>query len=253
MRFSSGEEMYDYISAGNDLYCEDNGIYVFSYNESGSICVYYNIDTGKAAELVELSREDDEYWGSCLGTSANQIFDSAEYMKETSQLSECEDEALSWCNEQYRHDWIGTKGYGNELGTGKLSQYLNIHCKEDLKNAYILLNCFRSLAKENASDSKARYVLFQIKRAIRTYFREENAKRRCYLVKDNGIDGYTVLLELPESLESVEDATQHFEKEELLVCKPSIYDCTGQFFTVGYKIVVRHGRMWAYHHVGCDV
>lgn len=253
MRFSSGKELYDYISAGNELYCEENGIYVFSYNESGSICVYYNIDTDKAAELVELSREYDEYWESFLGASANQIFDSAEHMKETTQLSEYEDEALSWCNEQYKHDWIGAKEYGKELGAGKLSQCLIIRWKEDLKNAYILLNCFRRHVKENASNSKARYVLFQIKRAIRSFHKKEKAEREMRLVKSYGIDGFIMLTELPDFLQSVEEAREYFEKEKMLVCKPSAHDCTGQSFTVGYKIVERQGKFWAFHHVGHDV
>lgn len=253
MKFLNGKEMYDFISFGNDLYCEEKGIYVFSYNESGSICVYYNINADKAAELVELSREHDEYWESFLGASANQIFDSAEYMKETMQLSECEDEALSWCNEQYDNDWIETKEYQKNHGVGKLSQYMTIRCEDDLKNAYILLNCFRSIVEEDATDSKAVYVLFQIKRAIRSFYKKEKAKRKMQLVKSYGIDGFIVLTELPEDLQSADEARGYFEKEELLVYKPSIYDCTGQSFTAGYKVVERQGRFWVYHHIGYDV
>ena len=34
---------------------------------------------------------------------------------------------------------------------------------------------------------------------------------------------------------------------------PSAYDCTGQAFTSWYKVFVRGGRFWAYHHVSVDV
>lgn len=253
MKFLNGKEMYDFISFGNDLYCEEKGIYVFSYNESGSICVYYNINADKAAELVELSSEHGEYWESFLGASANQIFDSAEYLKENKQLSEFEDEALSWCNEQYDNDWIDTKEYQKKHGVGKLSQYMIIRCKNDLKNAYVLLNCFRRLVKEEVTDSKAAYVLFQIKRAIRSFYKKEQAEREMRLVKSYGIDGFIVLTELPEFLQSVEEAREYFEKEKMLICKPSAHDCTGQSFTVGYKIVERQGKLWVYHHVGYDI
>lgn len=130
-------------------------------------------------------------------------------------------------------------------------QYLNIRNRDDLKNAYILLNCFKRFVAEN--EGSAEHIVSQIKGAIRSYYKKEKTEREMRLVKSYGIDGFIVLTELPEFLQSVEEAREYFEKEKMLVCKPSAYDCTGQSFTVGYKIVERQGKLWVYHHVGCDV
>lgn len=97
------------------------------------------------------------------------------------------------------------------------------------------------------------FIVKELKRDIRGFFRKEKEKLQRRLVKDNGIDGYIVLMQLPSFLNSKEDAAVYFEENEVMTCRPSIYDCTGQAFTSWYKIVERSGSLWAYHSVCFDV
>lgn len=50
-----------------------------------------------------------------------------------------------------------------------------------------------------------------------------------------------------------EDANTEFNDLYYRVCTPSQYDCTGQMFTVSYKLFKRNGRWMAYHHFAMDV
>ena len=64
--FASAEDMLNTINRGTDLYSPDLEMYVFSYNDFGSICVY-DIDKDEAKELSRQAQEHDEYWGAFLG------------------------------------------------------------------------------------------------------------------------------------------------------------------------------------------
>ena len=71
MRFKTGQEMLDYIHTGNDLYCEETGLYLFEYNDRGAVC-YYNVSNEKARDLQKLSEKyDGEYWGGFLGAGGS--------------------------------------------------------------------------------------------------------------------------------------------------------------------------------------
>ena len=72
-------------------------------------------------------------------------------------------------------------------------------------------------------------------------------------MKDDGIDGYILLMELPDFLESKEEAEEYFEQRHVINATPSIYDCTGQAFTSGYKVFKRRNKFFAYHSVSYDV
>ena len=50
-----------------------------------------------------------------------------------------------------------------------------------------------------------------------------------------------------------EDADAEFNAIYYRICTPSQYDCTGQMFTVFYKLFKRNGRWMAYHHFAMDV
>ena len=72
-------------------------------------------------------------------------------------------------------------------------------------------------------------------------------------MKDDGIDGYVLLIELPETLENLRDAEEYFEERETICAVPSIFDCTGQAFTSWFKVFKRRDRFMAYHSIGFDV
>lgn len=73
MRFDTPEQMLEFINAGHDLYSEKAEVYVFSYNEAGSICTY-NLDPKEAADLAQEANDVGEYWGALLGPGG-QIWD----------------------------------------------------------------------------------------------------------------------------------------------------------------------------------
>ena len=65
IKFSSAQQMYEYVSDGHDLYSKSLGVYLFSYNDRGALCYYYLSDE-EAGELAR-QKEKGEYWGAYLG------------------------------------------------------------------------------------------------------------------------------------------------------------------------------------------
>ena len=115
--------------------------------------------------------------------------------------------------------------------------------KIDLRNAYEYL----AFGKEMGQPLDK---LAEIKREIRNYSHRIVTER---LVKDDGIDGYVLLIELPVFLKSQTDAEEYFGNHYFLTALPSMYDCTGQAFTSGYKVFERSNNFYAYHSVSFDV
>ena len=105
---------------------------------------------------------------------------------------------------------------------------MQIRSENDLKLAYETINSFKEMMPMAQKTDVALEYIKELKRDIRAFFRKEKEKPQRRLVKDDGIDGYIVLIH-------------------------SMYDCTGQAFTSWYKIVERSGSMWAYHSVCFDV
>ena len=113
--FSSPEAMFSTILSGQDLYSESMNLYVFVYNESGSICVY-GIDKDKALELEKKSNENHEYWTAYLG-SACDIYDSESYYKE------CEGRVpadaifpIDLCRKWWQDEWYTCGPFLRETG-----------------------------------------------------------------------------------------------------------------------------------------
>lgn len=107
MKFYTAREMLDYINDNHDLYSPKAEIYVFGYNDAGSIATY-PITSEEAAELSnESKRYGGEYWAAFLGIGGS-IWDdpSHECYKEeqTSNLERCEDLIMF-------DDWILTDLY----------------------------------------------------------------------------------------------------------------------------------------------
>ena len=90
----------------------------------------------------------------------------------------------------------------------------------------------------------------ELKKSIREYSKRKS-DRRYFGESDYGY--YKVLIELPEYIKSKEDAEEYFKENEFMTCRPSQYECTGQHFTLRYKISKRNGKYMAYHECGVDV
>ena len=102
--FSSGKEMLDAIQAGADLYSPTEGLYVFLYNGSGSICTYHGIDLEEAKELERKARQNEEYWGAFLGSQGSGIYDDPSY----EYFSPDQMSNLDWCESNYDKVWVNT-------------------------------------------------------------------------------------------------------------------------------------------------
>ena len=109
---------------------------------------------------------------------------------------------------------------------------MQIRSENDLKLAYETINSFKEMMPMAQKPDAALEYIKELKRDIRGFFRKEKEKLQRRLVKD---------------------AAVYFEENEVMTCRPSIYDCTGQAFTSWYKIVERSGSLWAYHSVCFDV
>lgn len=127
-------------------------------------------------------------------------------------------------------------------------KWFDIRNDIELKASYSTL---RILEKEGyGKTDEAR----SIKEAIREYYRKQNQMDSMgRVVKDYGIDGYILLQELPDSIESLDEANEYFEENMKIGYRDRGYDCTGQMFTNWYKAHIRHGKFYVYHSVGCDI
>lgn len=101
MKFNSSKEMLDCIQEGKDFYNPTLELYVFKYNETGSLA-YYNIDNEQAKELSRVAKEADEYWGSFLG-AGGRIVDAYSKNSQT---------PIEWCDTVFQEsNWIDTDLY----------------------------------------------------------------------------------------------------------------------------------------------
>lgn len=137
-----------------------------------------------------------------------------------------------------------------------------IQNSEGLRIRYKLLLLLNRIKNENESDildmDSYNDSVYKIKKEIRDYYKEREKDRKEWLIKDNGIDGGIFLVELPNEINSIkidsfELAEEYFKAYEYRRCRPSIYDCTGQSFTIWYKIIKRSNKFYAYHCIGFDV
>ena len=83
--------------------------------------------------------------------------------------------------------------------------------EDNLRTAYDYLQMAKEFEKPKEKQD-------EIKRAIREYIHKEKPFER--IIKDDGIDGYVLLLELPSFLESEEDAEEYFEQRYVIHAIP---------------------------------
>lgn len=109
MEFNNAREMLDYINDNHDLYSRTAEKYVFSYNESGSVCVY-DIDEKEAKAIAKKARKSEECWSAFLGDGGI-IYDDPSYENYTEDLPSnliCCDELIEY------EDWVDTEQYLGE-------------------------------------------------------------------------------------------------------------------------------------------
>lgn len=129
-------------------------------------------------------------------------------------------------------------------------EQMQVRNNSDLKIAYEILNTYKELIAEHGETELVKDKIAEQKREIRKFHKKSSDRR---IVKDNGIDGYVLLIELPETLGNMRDAEEYFEERETICAIPSIFDCTGQAFTSWFKAFRRRNRFFAYHSIGFDV
>ena len=96
MKFTNGKEMLRKLQ-DTDLYCPSEGIYVFLYNDRGSIAYYY-ISEDEARKLSEQAKESDEYWGAFLGPGG--------WVVDFPEDDEEGESPFDWCDKYCDIDWI---------------------------------------------------------------------------------------------------------------------------------------------------
>lgn len=131
-----------------------------------------------------------------------------------------------------------------------------IQNKNQLRFKYETLLWLNKIKNEN-EDCIIDLAVNKIKKEIRDYYKKKEKERKEWLIKDDGMDGYIVLFELPSEINSIqidsfELAKEYFEAYEYRRCRLSMYDCTGQSFTIWYKIIKRNNKFYAYHQIGFD-
>lgn len=125
---------------------------------------------------------------------------------------------------------------------------MEIYNRRDLRIAYEQILFLKQLKDEYGDDLRIGKHLKRLKQDIRKYNnRVEEIPRR--LVKDNGMDGYIELIEMPET----EDPEEWFNCNVRLNYRPSMYDCTGQAITCNHKIFRRREKLMCYHDVCFDL
>ena len=132
---------------------------------------------------------------------------------------------------------------------------MKIYGIRDLKIAYDMLRYYEDMYKNHrdeivSSTEKVMEHIIRLKREIRAY---TNAPVLEGGVLDNDFDGAIAVKPLPDNLTSEESANGWFMENEYMDRPNSMYDCTGQMFTVWYKIFKRRGKYWVYHCFGIDV
>ena len=99
-------------------------------------------------------------------------------------------------------------------------------------------------------------IIAQLKNKLRYEIAQEETRRfqSGHCVKDFGDGSAIVLLPIMGTHidTPLDEAIRIFENNYEMRCANSPYDCTGQMFTVWYKLVKRQRMWYAYHYIGCD-
>ena len=112
-KFVDGLEMLTAIEHGTDLYNPEKEIYVFLYNDKGSIA-YYFLTPQEAYGIAIQAEATGDYWGGCL-TGGGTIIDSPD----CEHYTEDSETPLDWCDLMYVGTWYDTETYLEKIATGR--------------------------------------------------------------------------------------------------------------------------------------
>ena len=121
----------------------------------------------------------------------------------------------------------------------------------DVRNNYGVIKVINDIYNKEKM-KKPKDLLDAYKRGIRDYFKRKDMELERRIIHAD-YDEYIELLQLPEEVKTLEIAKTWFDVNERRVCRPSMYDCTGQRFTGSTTFVERNGRWWVYHTIWLDV
>lgn len=121
---------------------------------------------------------------------------------------------------------------------------MKITCIDDARSYERVLYALRSLPQGKA----VRSYVDDVKRDLRAFYHRPEGRVKIITADyDSGWQLITL------AAKTKEDADAEFNALYYRVCASSQYDCTGQMFTVFYKLFKRNGRWMAYHHFAMDV
>ena len=120
--------------------------------------------------------------------------------------------------------------------------------KEDLSLKWYFVKKNPNVCDDPA---KAFNAQLKLKSEIRRYYKQQSKQDPVTCIFDNG-DSYTLLIKLPEYINTEKSAEYYFKNNYYRECVPSQYDCTGQHYTSWYKIVKRSYGFVVFHHVSVD-
>lgn len=131
---------------------------------------------------------------------------------------------------------------------------VGIRSQKDLRLAYESLNLIKELKAEKGSVGTgiSEYEK-KTKQNIREYHKKKakSSEETRFIAGD--YDSYVLLEKLPDFVKTKEQAEEIFDEDYRLIAYPSQFDCTGQKFTTGHKIVKRGDKFYCYHSISLDV
>ncbi len=128
---------------------------------------------------------------------------------------------------------------------------MKVQNNHDLKVAYEELCFLQKFLPVSKKPIAVKEQILKLKRSIRDYGYSETPSRE--IVRDNGLDGYVLKVQLPDWIETREEAEEYMEENEKITMRPTPWDCSGQAFTNWYKVFNTNGSWRAYHSIGFDV
>ncbi len=125
----------------------------------------------------------------------------------------------------------------------------NINDTASLRAAYSFVRTLREVTVPVENVARRDRHIADVKREIREF--THRAASRSHIVRDDGVDGYVELVQLPEALDEAPKvvAADWFRANRYLEFLPAPYDCPGQKFTNWFKLFRRQGHWFAYHSV----
>jgi len=121
-----------------------------------------------------------------------------------------------------------------------------------LRRSYEYIRLCEKLRDGFGNPEGIEQFIIEEKRAVRAYHRRQNQPKDRRIISGD-YEGYIELIELPDCIESYDEAVEYFDEYERIPAWSSPYDCTGRTFTRWGKVFCRNGRYMAYHAVGRDV